>query len=315
MKTFIFKILAYLFFFFLIIFIGIKLPSKDKEIIMYAIKDKKIKVDSIKIANPSSPIIYFVGGSNAIFSINTKRVSDSLKTPAYNLAIHAGYGMKFDLENAFNFAKANDVIILSPEYENFWKFNSASANGQLELLYTLLEIYPEGWKLIDYKQKWAIIQFLPRYLHDKYLSTIFGKNKRKNTIYYRTAFNDFGDLISHENLSGNKIIPIPKIPYKIDENALHFLKTFNQKCIDNKIKFYILPPAYQISSFENNKEIRVELYEHIAKQNIKIIGTPQTFCYADTMFLDTYYHTLVPAREHRTDRIIHLLRLNNIVVY
>lgn len=311
MRKFVFKITLYLFVFTLIILLGILIPVKEQQNIMYAIEDKKNIADSIAKSNFNKPIIWFVGGSNAIFSINTKRISDSLNIPAYNLAIHAGYGMKFDLENAFYFAKAKDIIILSPEYENFWKFNLSSANGQLELLYTLLEIYPKGWTLISNEQKWAIIQYLPRYLHDKYMSLLLRNKANKETIYSRNAFNNYGDLVSHEKLSGNKIIPVPKIPYKIDKSSIAYLQYFNKKCIRKNIQLYVLPPAYQISSYINNQSIREGLYQQIHQNGISIIGTPKDFCFPDDAFLDTYYHTLVPAREQRTDKIISWLKLNH----
>jgi len=311
MKKFIFKILLYLLLFFAIIIIGIKLPINDKQNILFALEDKKIIADSISKHNEDTSVIWFVGGSNVIFSINTKRISDSLKIAAYNLAIHAGFGMKFDLENAFSFAKENDIIILSPEYENFWEFNLSSANGQLELLYTLLEIYPNGWKIINNKQRWAIIKYLPRYLHDKYLGFFNNKKRKTNSIYTRSGFNQYGDLVSHEGIEGNKVIPVPKIPYTIDMSSLEYLDYFNKKCIDKKIRFMVLPPSYQVSSYINNKEIREQLYQKIQHKNIKILGTPKMFCYPDNAFLDTYYHTLVPAREQRTDSIIQLLKFNN----
>lgn len=169
MKKFILKIVFYLLVFFGIILLGFLLPPTSTNNILFSLQDKHRIIDSMQKAYPGQPIIYWVGGSNVNFGIDSKLISDSLRIPCVNTAVHGGLGMKFELNNALRLARRNDIVVLMPEYENFWDFTNEQADGQCELLHTIIDVYPEGKKLIEKDQWYPVVMYLPRYLHDKYV--------------------------------------------------------------------------------------------------------------------------------------------------
>ncbi len=54
-----------------------------------------------------------------MFGMRTKDISEKLKIPAYNLAVHAGLGLDFILDDAKKTLKSGDVVILPLEYNHF----------------------------------------------------------------------------------------------------------------------------------------------------------------------------------------------------
>jgi len=94
----------------------------------------------------ASPKIVFIGGSNLPFGLNSERISDETKMPVVDMGLHAGLGLKFMLEEAKPYIRKGDIVILVPEYQQFFGENYY---GEETLVYTLVNIYPRGELLVD----------------------------------------------------------------------------------------------------------------------------------------------------------------------
>ena len=304
MKKFTFKISLFLLLFSGILGIGILLPPTSTNNILFSLQDKLRIVDSVQKLNSATPIIYWVGGSNVNFGIDSKLIGDSLQLPSVNTAVHGGLGLKFEINNALRFARKDDIVVLMPEYENFWNFNNEMADGQAELLHTIMDVYPEGRTLIEKDQWHHIAMYFPRYLHDKYIqyfpANYSRRNKKDLGVYTRHNYNTSGDAVLHLNKPPVPFLAMPEINAPVDEKIIDFLKVKNEEFISRGVHFLIFFPAYQQSSYNNNRKAIDQLYSLFLKQKLPVYSSPERYVFNDTLFYDTYYHLNKKGREIRS---------------
>lgn len=304
MKSFVIKISLYLLIFISIIVIGIVLPPTSTDNILFSLRDKMEIAKKTKQQYPQTPIVYWVGGSNVNLGIDSKLISDSLQLPCVNTAVHGGLGLKFEMNNALRIARKNDIIVLMPEYENFWDFNNEMADGQAELLHTIADVYPEGRGCIERDQWYHVFTYLPRYLHDKYIqyfpSNYIKRNKKDLGVYKRHNFDAYGDCILHLGQKPIPFLAMPKLGVPLNYNAIDFLVKKSDECKMKGIQFCILFPAYQQTSYKNNSEAIDVLAKTFHERGLNVYGTPERYVFADSSFYDTYYHLNRQAREIRS---------------
>src|SRR5215212_3189169 len=87
------------------------------------------------IRNTASPKIVLVGGSNLAFGIDSKMMQDSLGLSVVNMGLYAKLGLKYMLAQVRPYIKRNDVVIVVPEYDQFY---GEYANGDNTLNTALL---------------------------------------------------------------------------------------------------------------------------------------------------------------------------------
>lgn len=304
MRKFGVKIGLYLVLFLGIIAGGILLPPTNTNNILFSLQDKHKIIDSLQQKYPSTPVVYWVGGSNVNFGIDSKLISDSLLLPCVNTAVHGGLGLKFELNNALRYARKGDIVVLMPEYENFWNFNNEMADGQCELLHTIMDVYPDGKKLIEPKQWNKMLMYLPRYLHDKYIQYLPTNYRKRNKTdlgaYTRHNYNAYGDAILHLDKKPVPFLAMPQLGAPINGEIQEFLIQKNREFYARGIRFCILFPGYQQTSYKNNQAAIHELYKRFKDEGLPVVGTPERYVFDDSLFYDTYYHLNRQAREIRS---------------
>src|SRR5579871_2878797 len=67
-----------------------------------------------------SPRIIVIGGSNATFSFDSKVLKAEMRENVVNAALHIGFGTQYMLNVAGKYARPGDIIVLCPEYEQFY---------------------------------------------------------------------------------------------------------------------------------------------------------------------------------------------------
>jgi hypothetical protein len=284
-----------LFLFFAIIILP---PSKSfQKSLFYSLIDK-----NKLLQNTPSPRIIFIGGSNLSFGLNCQMIKDSLQLNPINMGIHVGLGLKYMLSDVENFIKENDIIVVSPEYQQFY---GDVANGEVELLSIIVDVSPNSIKLLDFKQYYSLIQDLPIYLKSKCngllnksgLDTIIG-------IYDRKAFNAYGDAYLHWKLTREKVSPFGKMEGKINEDVFKSLNNFRIIVNERKANLYITFPCYQDQSFINT-EIQIKEVERNLKRNgFYLLSNPERYAIADSLVFNTPYHLTKKGVDLRTSLLI-----------
>jgi hypothetical protein len=258
------------------------------------------------LENTPSPRIIFIGGSNLSFGLNSQMIKDSLQLNPINTGIHAGIGLKYMLSNTENYIIKNDIIVVSPEYQQFY---SDVANGEVELLSTIVDVSPNSFKLLDYKQYYTLIQKIPAYLKTKW-SGLINKSGKDTIIgiYDRKAINSFGDIYVHWKFAKEKVTPFGKIEGKLNDDAFKSLNKFRDCVNSRKARLFITFPCYQDLSFKN-QEIQIkEVERNLNKYRFILLSNPERYIIPDSLIYNTPYHLTKKGVDLRTSLLIEDLK-------
>jgi hypothetical protein len=294
-----FLIIPSLIVFFTLIFLP---PSPSfKKCLLYSLIDK-----NNLMATDSIPRIIFIGGSNLSFGLNCQMIKDSLKVNPINMGIHVGLGLKFMLSDAEDYIRESDIIIVSPEYQNFY---GEIANGGIELLSTIIEVSPKSIKLLDYKQYYSLIQNIPEFLKSKWESkTTKSVSDTTIGIYDRKSFNSYGDVYTSWKLPKEKVVPFGKMEGKMNKNLLLSLEKFKNSVYKKKAKFFIAFPCYQDMSFANASGQIKEIEINLRKNGFNLLSAPERYIIPDSLIFNTPYHLTKQGTDLRTTLLIEDLR-------
>ena len=145
----------------------------------------QVKKDSL-LRNVSSPRIIFVGGSNLSFGLNSQLIYDSLHIYPINTAVHANLGLVYMMDHTLPFIKKNDVVVISPEYQQFY---GDIAYGGEELIRTLVEISPQEILHLKRQQVINMLAQLPGYSFSKFKPSEYLIPPDLTGIYSVNSFN------------------------------------------------------------------------------------------------------------------------------
>lgn len=303
MKKLFIKILIFLLLPLFLTVLAFLLPpnNKIKRSMLFAQIDK-----NYLLRNTPNPRIIFVGGSNLTLGLNCQIIKDSLNINPINTAIDAGIGIKYMLLNTLNYIRENDIIVLSPEYHQFYHNR---ANGEIELLYIISDV-GASTKDIHFNQYLKMAQYLPSYISSKLK---FWDNLKKDDttvigIFDRKSFNSFGDAYIHWNLPKKHFKTVREIDGKINESVFSFLTTFREMVYNKKAKIYITFPGYQDLSYNNSISQIKLIEERLNKNGFILLGTPERYKIPDSLMFDTSYHLTKKGVDFRTLLLIEDLK-------
>lgn len=249
-----------------------------------------------------APRVIFIGGSNLSFGLNSKLIHDSLGINPVNTGIHASLGLKYMLKNTAKYIRENDIIIVSPEYQQFYQ---DYINGEIELLSTIIDIAPGSLNCLDYKQYYSLIRFIPKYFQTKINGVIF-KSKTDTVIgiYDRKAFNSYGDAYIHWNLAKENVAPFAKIAGSINEDALQALINFRNIVLQRKAWLYITFPCYQDISYNISRDKIEEVAQKLRDNRFNLLSEPERYMVPDSFTFNTPYHLTKQGVDLRTNLLI-----------
>lgn len=311
MKYFIQKLTIFLLLLFIIVFIsgnnyGFKKETSDY---MDAIIDKHHRIENI-----ASPRLIFVGGSNLAFGIDSKKIQDSIGLPVVNLGLHAGLGLEYIINEIKLTAKSSDIVILSIEY-----FLGIKGDYELQKISARNFPFAKEFYTKNYYSdiKTFFVKELPKNLRTN-LTQIYAPSSNTiinfdtSSVYSRSSFNVFGDVIRHLNKPlPAKIYDRSKFTYRYWE-GIDFLNNFANYAKSKNIKVYFLYPNYPETEYTVNKEVIMKYANDIAADlNIQVLNNTSDFVFSDSLFYDTVYHLNKLGREKRTNRLIEILKKLN----
>jgi hypothetical protein len=291
-----------LFFSLIVIFIavGVCLPGPDfkPRHFLYAKNTK----DSMLAAVPE-PRIILLGGSNLSLGINSREMEDSLHRRPINTGTHAALGLIYMMDNTARFIKEGDIIVVSPEYDQFY---GDFAYGGYELLVTTFDVDRSSLGLLSAKQWMNLYAYIPKYAITK-LNPMKYRKEKHSILYYENSFNEYGDVTLHWNWPGRVVLPL-EINGDLNQSVFEALKTFEGEVTKKKAKMFVTFPGFQESSYKHNLNKVKEVEATLRKMNFDILGTAAEYKINDSLMFDTPYHLRGTATEYRTKRLISELR-------
>lgn len=272
------------------------------------------------IRNTPSPKIILVGGSNLAFGIDSKAIQDSLGLHVVNMGLYAKLGLKYMLAQVRPYIKQGDVVVVVPEYDQFY---GDYANGDNTLNTALL--YAPADRIPDFIRSYSIVDVVlrPRVENARRsflraFAAAVGKEDvlfppDTNTVYNRRSFNQYGDAVSHLNKPGmnpDSIFVKPLPPLKeFNRGTLKDLNAIESKSREANAHAYFLFPSYIDRSYVINVAAIDSLKKKIAGgMSMPIVGGPKDFVMPKQYFFDTRYHLNREGRYLRTLKMIDVLR-------
>ena len=272
------------------------------------------------IRNTPSPKIILVGGSNLAFGIDSKAIQDSLGLHVVNMGLYAKLGLKYMLAQVRPYIKQGDVVVVVPEYDQFY---GDYANGDNTLNTALL--YAPADRIPDFIRSYSIVDVVlrPRVENARrsFLRAFAAAGGKEdvlfppdtNTVYNRRSFNQYGDAVSHLNKPGmnpDSIFVKPLPPLKeFNRGTLKDLNAIESKSREANAHAYFLFPSYIDRSYVINVAAIDSLKKKIAGgMSMPIVGGPKDFVMPKQYFFDTRYHLNREGRYLRTLKMIDVLR-------
>lgn len=256
------------------------------------------------LLNTASPRIIFVGGSNLSFGLNSHLIKDSLELEPINTAIHAGIGLKYMLDSTLPHIKQSDVVVVIPEYDNYFGDFSFGRN---ELLRTIMDVSKSDISLLNLRQIANLVPFLPQYILSK-LKVVEYTNIQVDQIYGVQSFNRYGDASAHWQLAGKTVKPIHGFKNSPNRYAVQQLQAFNAQIKQKGAMLFVSFPSLQHASFETSKTSIAEINLLLKTSGLNILGNPERYAMADSLIFDTPYHLNYSGVIARTTRLIEDLR-------
>lgn len=257
------------------------------------------------------PQMIFIGGSNVAFSLDSKTIEDSLGYHVVNFGLHGGIGIRYIFEDALQYIKNGDVVVLQFEYANFYN----NGNGERETF--PLFMVSTNWRNINKLNvgQWiTLIHGIPQY-SIKSLKTI-GKflthgcwypTKKSQFVYAADGFNKYGDEISHFNYPNQKYKQTTTKNQKeeVDTEFINWLNKTIESYEQAGATVIMLPPVCIKSFFnqyyDDNINVALTAIHH------PYIVPPSSVALDDNYMFNTEYHMSREGCALNTQNIIHSL--------
>jgi 5'(3')-deoxyribonucleotidase len=267
-----------------------------------ALSAKPIKDSLLKYTK--SPRIIFIGGSNLSFGLNSQIIKDSLHLNPVNTAIQAAIGLKFMMDNALKLIQKDDIVVLSPEYKQFFDGFAFGETG--EALIRVIN-FKESQNLTALQYKY-IIPKIPKYAFSK-LNLQQYINLKEPEIFGLHTFNQFGDAYTHWNKEPQQFEAYKELGKKYNPTILTEILDFEKKLKQIGAKLFITFPCLQYQSFLNNKYEIVKIEKEISATSLKILGNPLRYTFPDSVMYNTPYHLIKKGVDLRTNLLIEDLKI------
>ena len=257
----------------------------------------------------ASPRLIFIGGSSMAFGVHSAEIAAACGRRPVNMGLHAALGLKFMLNEVEPFVRANDWIIVAPEYQQFVR-----SSGQSEMLVNMLEINPASARYFDPEQ-WASafdIGFIQRF--GKMTRAVLGRPGRffrsktisRTRMYYRRGgFNRDGDVVAHltEDPRGIKKDKEFAFRYRHElvAQAIDQINQFSKSAETRGARVFFSHPPLPREVFERNRAMIERLdTEMKARLAIPQLDTTEDLVFPIDHFFDTWYHLAAPGVDKRT---------------
>lgn len=274
-----------------------------------------------RLAQISGPRMILVGGSNVAFGMDSAELAR--RFPDYqpvNMGLHFGIGLEAMLAEIQPVVRAGDLLILSPEYHAF-------GNGADAAILTEKACYrgqgyeqlaPANWSetkaLLDTNA--LTIMRTVSHLGVHGIKERFRPAKR-NGIYTRGSFNEYGDMVAHVNQSSTGKHRDPLFAPNYTNNRLAAsvacLNAFADHCRERGATvYYAFPPVPETELTAGQRHIH-EIAQTLQRDlRIPILNRPDESCAPLDQFFDSPYHLAGTGRQRHTSHLAEALEVQMI---
>ena len=284
-----------------VIIIAFPATPRAKTSLLFSKLDKDRLVE-----NTPSPRLILIGGSNLTFGIDSSMIKEELELNPINTAIHISIGLMFMMDDIIDEVRPGDILILSPEYHQFFGRN---AYGGEELLRLVLDVDRSKIGLLDLNQWFNLLEFIPKYAISKIKPTEYIiKENPEIGIYERKSFNEYGDVYIHWAHKHSDFKPNKRIEGRFNDQVINELLAFEEKVNEKGATLYITYPGLQELTYQIYADHIKQVEEGLTENGFYLLGTPERYKMPELLMYNSPYHLNREGVEYRTNLLIEDLR-------
>ena len=242
--------------------------------------------------------VIIVGGSGCGQGFVTSNLCAALNRPVYNMGLHAGLGLIYQMKAVEPLVRRGDVVLLVPEYANF---DGTTCFGAAELLMMVIDIIPEHKTLLPFRHWLHLLPMVPKYGADK-LRHLFMPSRSGDLL---DDFDSYGDKKCASDLSPLAQVPFPAANVMSAKDfspvVVKDMKDFAKVVQSKGGRVYVFPPAYQRTSFNHQRDYIERITAALRDSKIPFVVAPDRYALDDKYFYDTPYHLNLVGRKVRSD--------------
>jgi len=258
--------------------------------------------------------VVIVAGSNALFGVDSKILSHTLKMRILNFGVNAGVELPLTLYMAKKVIHRGDLVLVPLEYPMY----SYEGNAGLQMIdYIFSREESFFWELTLYEQFYMLWHIGVKRVYNGY----FNESKKAVTsgLYGAHHIDENGDQI---NISLkfrkkwmikelNKHVKNPEIyGKKFNKDALgwKYLEKFVKWCENRDVKVIFMPSTLMKSESYFKKPKEKWFYENLSRivreKGWEYKGEPYEYMYDKSQYFNTNFHLIMKARKMRTLQMI-----------
>jgi hypothetical protein len=263
--------------------------------------------------------LVFVGGSNLSYGLDSSMVAGATGRHITNMGMNGYLGVRYMLEEIKPYVRSPDVVVLSFEYDSFYK----SIEGRSSDLLMVVKARPKNLSYLTWSQRLGLVRAVPYVAQRKTVRLIreSGRSLRDNVrgeqspdplrdilaIETLAGFEEHGDLVSHfdttwayDRLDGYDLSNL-----KVDPVIIGHLEAFTSKMQARGVQVLISYTPTTAGFYARHRKSIDDLHERLtAAGSLRVLGAPEEFVFPEQMFFDTVYHLNEDGRAERTRLLI-----------
>lgn len=288
------------------------------------------------IAAIKEPKLVVLGGSNALFGIDSTLLEDTLGIPTINLAIHAGLSFEHLFQEAQQYLRPHDHVLLAIEYDRyvelnpntlwftnqmmtwdtafFWKLPTLekirfilSVPMHRLIAGAIAQVFRERGGMFDQRRLSS-----PELVIQRHAQHVLKMSDAQNK-YSALNLDRHGDAVmSHYSSVDADDYGLTK-PFVYSEHVWDEFRQFAKFCRDRDISVYIAwPPLMKNVKLDFGSETVQAHLQNLTTQlqanQLRMLGLPQEYQYDREFFSDTAHHLTPIGRSIRTQALLHYLK-------
>lgn len=270
------------------------------------------KAKMARLAELKEPKVVLVGGSNLAFGFDSPRAERAWGRPVVNMGLHAGTGLRYQLNCVKPYVRKGDIVLVCPEYDQFC---GEQMYGLRDLFYIVNNVEPTHWAFLSPRQIYRNLAYVfleePKkaenvHIGRKYPEGDFGQY---NPRYCPLGFNACGDMIQH--WSDVKTYEIRTGGFSVaifNPESISDIKTFAEDVRSRGASVYLMPPGTYEYFVKTSTEFMDFIKRELAAVGCPFVIDPEELAMPLTRLYDTPYHLNLDGVTYRTGLVIAKVR-------
>ncbi|MDD5399891.1 MAG: hypothetical protein PHQ93_01710 [Sulfurimonas sp.] len=272
----------------------------------------EIKKEASNKASDGGRII-IVGGSSALFGVDSKMLEEHFGVKSINGGVNAGLMLPYVLLKSREIVQKGDIVLAPFEY-SFYNYDGVAGAQMIDQIWARdLSFF---WELGVKEKFYMLFMTEVKRIYDGFLAK--GGEKIMIGPYGYANVDEDGNQIKTSKSDAvqwknDMEATLKELPRRygdsgVNKAAVEWIENYAEYLREKGAKLILLPPAMMEHEFYKSDEKERDFYNGLRdKIGVKFLGNPYEFMYERDMMFNTDYHLTDEARVVHTKKLEGLL--------